>query len=145
MSTLPTVAVERQAGDTASTPRQVLAGCLKIGDGAVEADRHPMSVHVTDRAVVPVEFFDKMAMNYGVAGRSHCKSPDKSSTTVSTLLRQHDMCQLAIEATLCPGADQRLCGSSLVQAAAAGSVGFRVRRSTSHCSCCFKKGGSPLP
>jgi hypothetical protein len=84
MSTLPTVAVERQAGDTASIPRQDLAGCLKIGDGAVEADRHPVSVHVTDWAVVPVEFFDKVAMNYGVAGRSHCKSPDKSSTTVST-------------------------------------------------------------
>jgi hypothetical protein len=83
MSTLPTVAAERRAGDTASIPRQHLADCLKIGDGEVEADRHPVSIHVTDRAVVPVEFFDKMAMNYGVAGRSHCKSPGKSFHTVA--------------------------------------------------------------
>ena len=83
MSTLSNVAVERRAGDMASIPRQGLTGCLNIGDGAVETDRDPVSIHITDRAVVPVEFFDKMAMNYDVAGRSHCKSPDKSFHTVS--------------------------------------------------------------
>jgi hypothetical protein len=67
------VAAERPADVLASIPWWDPAGSLQIGDGVVETAGDPVSIDIADRAVVPVEFLDEVAMDRGVAGGSHFK------------------------------------------------------------------------
>jgi hypothetical protein len=70
----PQIIAERPAGVLALIPWQYPACGLKISHCVVEAARNAVGIDIADRAVVPTELLDKMAMDRGAAFGVHYKS-----------------------------------------------------------------------